>query len=567
MIYIIITILAILLTFYMRIRLLRKRRRNELTGKLTRRSKDREINFETARSNAEKISPEQSRKILSWSFDELREKLQNGEVSCTDVLRSYQRAALASSEQTNCVCMFIEDAIEIARKLDEQAATPGYKKPLLFGMPVSIKENIRVRNMCSTMGYVQELGAPSRKNAVVVEQLLHHGAVPFVHTNVPQSLVSYGCTNPVYGTTTNPYNPERVPGGSSGGEAALIATGGSLLGIGTDVGGSVRIPSTFCGIAGFKPSSIRFSHTFTTSSVPGRQLVNSNEGPMAKSITTCIEYLKIAWSDLFLYNIDPFVPPVTWQDKMFNSEKKLRIGFYTHDGFITPTPANQRAVLEAKKILEDLGHTLVPFRLPQPEKMFRLFAGGVSADGGKYLSNKLKQDIVLPECSVHPVMLLPISIQRIIARFVSYPRLRTLLTSLPDNCEDLRDVYGKIEGYRSDFVSEMMLHNLDALLCPAMAVYPMKQGMPNRLFAGCCYTAIFNLLDFAAGVVPFTKVNEADEEELESYPEIDPWDKLIKSDSKDCIGLPVGVQIAVPPYREELGLRLLKDIELRRANK
>ncbi|PIO53260.1 hypothetical protein TELCIR_25412, partial [Teladorsagia circumcincta] len=79
---------------------------------------------------------------------------------------------------------------------------------------------------------------------------------------------------------------------------------------------------------------------------------------MAKSINTCIEYLKMVWSDLYLYNMDPYVPPVVWQENMFSSQKKLRIGFYTTDGFITPTPANQRAVLEAKKILEDLGHTL-----------------------------------------------------------------------------------------------------------------------------------------------------------------------------------------------------------------
>ncbi|KIH46281.1 Amidase, partial [Ancylostoma duodenale] len=195
----------------------------------------------------------------------------------------------------------LQDAAEIAKNLDEKAATPGFQKPALFGIPVSIKENIKIKNMCSTLGYVQELYTPSKKNAVLVEQLLHHGA------------------------TTNPFNPERVPGGSSGGEAALIATGGSLLGIGSDVGGSIRIPSTFCGIAGFKPSSVRFSHTFTTSSIPGRQLVTSNEGPIAKSITTCIEYLKVAWSDLFLYNVDPFVPPVTWQEEMFSSQKKLRI--------------------------------------------------------------------------------------------------------------------------------------------------------------------------------------------------------------------------------------------------
>ncbi|EPB67743.1 Amidase [Ancylostoma ceylanicum] len=406
---------------------LAQNRRIDLRARLARRSKDREINFENARNSAEKLDPEKAKAILSWDFNLLRKKLQNGDVSCTDVLRAYQRAALSSTERTNCVCMFVEDAIEIAKSLDEKATTPGYRKPALFGIPVSIKENIRIKNMCSSLGYVQDLNTLSRKNAVLVEQLLHHGA------------------------TTNPYNSERVPGGSSGGEAALIATGGSLLGIGTDVGGSVRIPSTFCGIAGFKPSSIRFSGTFTPSSTPGRQQIASSEGPMAKSITTCIEYLKV------------------------------------------------RAVLEAKQILEDLGHTVVPFRVPHPQKVFQLFVGGVSTDGGKYLFNKLIQDIVLPECGVHPFMLMPVRIQRLIAKLVSYPRVKALLTSLPATCEDLREVYGSIENYRSEFVTEMMAQNIDAILCPAMVVYPMRKGVPNRLFAGCCYNAIFNLLDFAAG--------------------------------------------------------------------
>ncbi|EYC43757.1 hypothetical protein Y032_0481g2249 [Ancylostoma ceylanicum] len=563
--YTITAIAIVLCTALVRWYLIWKNRRIDLRGRLARRSKDREINFESARNSAEKLDPEKAKAILSWDFDLLRKKLQNGDVSCTDVLRAYQRAALSSTERTNCVCMFVEDAIEIAKSLDEKATTPGYRKPALFGIPVSIKENIRIKNMCSSLGYVQDLNTLTRKNAVLVEQLLHHGAVPFVHTNIPQSLVSYGCSNPIYGATTNPYNSERVPGGSSGGEAALIATGGSLLGIGTDVGGSVRIPSTFCGIAGFKPSSVRFSGTFTPSSTPGRQQIASSEGPMAKSITTCIEYLKVTWSDLFLNDVDPFVPPVTWQEEMFSSQEKLRIGFYTHDGFVTPTPANQRAVLEAKQILEDLGHTVVSFRVPHPEKVFQLFVGGVSTDGGKYLFNKLIQDIVLPECGVHPFMLMPVRVQRLIAKLVSYPRVKALLTSLPATCEDLREVYGSIENYRSAFVTEMMAQNIEALLCPAMVVYPMKKGVPNKLFAGCCYNAIFNLLDFAAGVIPFTKVNEDDEAELASYPENDPWDQLIKSDSKDCVGLPVGVQIAVPPYREELALRLLREIELNRS--
>ena len=78
------------------------------------------------------------------------------------------------------------------------------------------------------------------------------GAIPFVLTNVPQTLLTYSCENPVYGSTSNPLSKDRTSGGSSGGEGALIGTGGSLVGIGSDIGGSIRIPAAFCGVVGFK---------------------------------------------------------------------------------------------------------------------------------------------------------------------------------------------------------------------------------------------------------------------------------------------------------------------------
>ena len=83
------------------------------------------------------------------------------------------------------------------------------------------------------------------------------GAIPFCLTNIPQTMLSYACSNPVYGCTTNPFDSQRTPGGSSGGEACLIAQGGSILGIGSDVGGSLRIPAHFCGITALKPTTGR----------------------------------------------------------------------------------------------------------------------------------------------------------------------------------------------------------------------------------------------------------------------------------------------------------------------
>ena len=93
-----------------------------------------------------------------------------------------------------------------------------------------------------------------------MEQLLAAGAVLYVKTNIPQTMFTFECSNPVWGRTTNPYNDKYTCGGSSGGEGALLAMNGSALGIGSDIGGSLRIPAAYCGIFSLKPASGRVSY-------------------------------------------------------------------------------------------------------------------------------------------------------------------------------------------------------------------------------------------------------------------------------------------------------------------
>lgn len=162
-----------------------------------------------------------------------------------------------------------------------------------------------------------------------------------------------------------------------------------MLGIGTDVGGSIRTPASFCGIAGFKSSSDRTPQLGKTASIPGRQLLLSVEGPLAHSIDTCIEYLKLKWNDPEIYRKDVYMPPVPFQQALFDSEKKLRIGYYTFDGYQHASPAYQRAVKETVKVLEDAGHEIVEFEVPRPDDMYSIFCAGATADGGLFLMNSL----------------------------------------------------------------------------------------------------------------------------------------------------------------------------------
>ncbi|KIH64350.1 hypothetical protein ANCDUO_05339 [Ancylostoma duodenale] len=338
------------------------------------------------------------------------------------------------------------------------------------------------------------------------------------------------------------------------------------LSIGGDVGGSIRIPCHFTGIAGIKPSHLRFSHRGVCGSVPGRPLINSNDGPMTKDIKTTVDFLKEVWRDDFISRQDPFVPPVLWNEDLYAEGKKYRIGYYVDDGWFTPIPAIQRAVLVAKSHLEAAGHTLVPFQPPSIPRTMRHFVRAVCVDGGTFLTKKLLNDIVDPSLYGQVVLLLvPLWLQRLLAYPAEYffPRFANMMHSLALNTSELRETYAEIEDYRGDFVELMKEQKLDALLCPPQVMTAPKHHIPARLFAACCYTAIFNLLDFGAGVVNVTKVTPEDDWKLkEEYPETDPWYRLAKDACKDCVGYPVNVQVAAPPYKEEMVLRILRDIEI-----
>jgi len=140
-----------------------------------------------------------------------------------------------------------------------------------------------------------------------MQVLRHQGAIPFARTNIPQTMLSYECSNTVFGITTNPHNPAKGPGGSSGGEGCLIGGGASLLGIGTDIGGSSRIPAAFSGCTGFKPTSKRISKKGCVSPTPGQEGIAGSVGPMAREVDGLALLMRALWADGVMNKLDPTV--------------------------------------------------------------------------------------------------------------------------------------------------------------------------------------------------------------------------------------------------------------------
>uniref|UniRef100_A0A8C9EHS4 Amidase domain-containing protein n=1 Tax=Pavo cristatus TaxID=9049 RepID=A0A8C9EHS4_PAVCR len=318
---------------------------------------------------------EQTDAILSLPLLELAGRLQEGSLSPRTVLYTYIQKALEVTQQTNCVQYFIPECEEQLQEIQQQR-----EKGLLYGIPVSIKDHIGHEGHLSTCGLVKFLGNPEQEDSVLVKVLKRQGAIPFAKTNVPQSLFNYDCSNPIFGQTLNPLNHQKTPGGSSGGEGALIAGGGSLLGIGSDVGGSIRLPCSFCGL-------YIFSHPMP---------VPCALGPIARDVDSLALCMKALLCEE-MFRLDPTVPPIPFNEEVYSSSAPLRIGYYDTDGYFSLPPCMQRAVHETREALQAAGHELVLFSpLHIHHVMTELFLKTFFADGGRAWLDVFTGNIVDP---------------------------------------------------------------------------------------------------------------------------------------------------------------------------
>ncbi|KAG8887177.1 hypothetical protein FRB98_000387 [Tulasnella sp. 332] len=223
----------------------------------------------------------------------------------------------------------ISDALKEARELDRNFAITKQIKGPLHGVPISFKDMYQVKGYDNSIGMTRYCNQHSVEDAGLVSQVRDAGGVLFVKTNVPQTLLAFECANPVFGRTTNPYNPDYTCGGSSGGEAALLACDGSALGFGSDIGGSLRIPAAFCGIYSFKPGYARFgSSTGIRRTTPGFEGIHVCRGPMGRSV----DDIELACRLFFgkPSQLNEWLPPVPYRDATL--AKKLKFGYYKSDG-------------------------------------------------------------------------------------------------------------------------------------------------------------------------------------------------------------------------------------------
>lgn len=291
----------------------------------------------------------------------LRDKLAAGELNAAEVTTAFCKRAAVAQQLTSCLTeTMFPQALERAKELDAHFKRTGEPVGPLHGVPVSLKETFNVQGVPSTLGYVSFLDRPPvSQNSALVDILLKAGAVLHVKTNVPQTMMTADSHNNVFGRVLNPNRRTLTAGGSSGGEGALVAMRGTLLGIGTDIAGSIRIPALCCGTVGFKPSVGRVPYGGQTSAGrPGMTGIAPVAGPLCHSIRDAEMLLRVVFNAP-ADDMDDMALAFPWIEPSNQAAKNLRIGVLSEDPRAPLHPSIQRGLSKAVEKLASAGHDIV----------------------------------------------------------------------------------------------------------------------------------------------------------------------------------------------------------------
>ena len=501
--------------------------------------------------------------IHELSALELKASLDRGELSSVEVIRALAaRNEAVDARVSGFVHRFFERALKEAAIADAARARGESLGPL-HGLPLTLKENLDTEGVPSTLGFQSRLDQPAREDATVVRLARSAGAIILGKTNVPQTLLSpMETTNRIWGTTRNPWSASHAPGGSSGGEAAAIATGQSAFGIGTDVGGSIRIPAHFCGIAGLKPTWGRWSNRGSCSVIPGQETIRAQTGPLARTVSD-LAFLLRAIPTPAHSQLDPNVPPVPLSNPDDVDVSSLRIGYYEDDGILSPASSVRRAVRRAVKALERTDATVEPYLPRRAMETVLLMFSVLSSDGGASVEALLDgESVIEPLRMTRRIARLDGRVRKALsrgARAMGEERLSAVLNRLGrKSIEEYWALTAKRAAFRSSELESWDEQKLDAVVCPVHVTPAVPRGESKDFTLSFCYVARYNVLDFPAGVVPVCRVR-ADETKREESGDL--FERRAASVEARSEGLPVGVQVIARPYREDIALAVMKAIE------
>ncbi len=487
---------------------------------------------------------------------EILKMIDSKQVSSREVTQHFINRIEEVNPKLNAVVLKLYD--EALKKADEadDNLSKNTKHGKLHGLPFTIKECLDYVGTPSTLGVLARKNDQPKTNDLYVEALQNQGGIVLGKTNVPQLMVFIECTNRVYGTTNNPHNLKFSPGGSSGGEGAIVGAKASPFGIGTDLGGSVRFPAAFCGACSIKPTMWR---TFDQTRFGGKIF----EGPImpvtgvianhAEDLPLVLEIMNSAVGN-------------RWKSELLQDYKKidvakLKIGYFTSDGLLEPMNAVKRGVLESVEKLKAIGATVIEFQPPKFELCEEIFYRIVTVDGVKNFYDWLDGEKPLKQLKDMMMMASASDWKRnavsSLAKTFGQKHLPRLLSYFGGKGDEFLRTWAKErENYQRELELAMDKAEIDAILSPIAALPAFLQNSVDKVGLGGNYSILYNVSGFPAGVAKVGKVQE--NEAVARKKGFDIVERKVAQTEALSAGLPLSVQIAAKPWREDIIFSLIE---------
>ncbi|KAJ5292027.1 Amidase [Penicillium angulare] len=464
-----------------------------------------------------------------------------------EVVQAFCRRAAISHQLTRCLTEPLFDrALTRAQQLDDHLQRTGSPIGPLHGLPVSVKDSFFIRGVDSSIGFSALAFKPATSNAPLIDLLESLGAIVIAKTNVPQTLATLDSCNHLFGRTLNPLNRQWTAGGSTGGEGVLVAMRGTMVGFGTDIGGSVRIPAMCQGIYSFKPSDGRVPYGGQESGqIPGkgRMGIQAVAGPLARSVADLGAVMAeiLPRAELFDEGCIPGYWPAPSVPAALAQPRHLTIGILKTDGLVTPLPPITRVLDEVSQLLRRTpGVHVVDIPTPAAFSKCQAAAGRLmGVDDGSSVMDLIESmgESLMPWHQG--------------GRFGRGKALSVVQLAA-------------LQAQRADIEREMLKmwtlgisrdRRVDAIICP-VAPHPVPE---LDRYNAVGYTSSFVLLDYPAGTVPVRKFAESDLDigrEMDE-PVLGSWDKANRklweeksTDRRVYLESPLSVQVVTPKQRD-----------------
>ena len=433
------------------------------------------------------------------------------EVSSAELTLAYLHRIEALNPALNAIVhVGAEQAMAAARAADAALAR-GEAPGALHGVPMTLKDSIDTAGMLTTYGTLGRSAFVPERDATVAARLKAAGAVLLGKSNTPEFTLSFETDNLVFGRTKNPFDAGRSPGGSSGGAAAAVTAALCAFDIGSDTGGSIRVPSHFCGTAGLKPTHGRVPRTGHAIAPGGLHDALTDMGPIARSVADLELILHVIMGP---DGLDAAVPPAPLGESSAVAMAGLRVGWHADNGLYTPTPAIRAVIAAAARSLAEAGALLVEAVPPLPgsiDEFLALYAW--MSDGGAWIQRLLD---AAGTRTPHPALAVQID-----------PAYQVSSDELTRQIEAQGAFRGAVRAFMQDY---------DVLVTPAAGFPAPRFGTTedDAHYPGYSYTQVYNLSGLPAAVV-----------RCGTSPE----------------GLPIGVQVAAQPWREDVALAVARHLE------